>query len=128
MRYTIIICFGFLKVVDYNNKKWQYSFWYQWTKSSTLTSFLLSQLHYNIYGNNMYFDSRYAFGVFFHYSLFTCIVFIASSAASCQCWPLFHTTATLPNPADKFKAFFCTSVVSRTVIYRVLLWTIFSQT
>lgn len=44
---------------------------------------------------------------FFHYSLFTCIVFIGpSSAASCQCWPLFHTTATLPNPADKFKAFF----------------------
>lgn len=52
---------------------------------------------------------------------------ILSSAPWCRCWHLFHTTASLSDPADKFKAsfffFFCISVVSWTVIYCVSLWT-----
>lgn len=115
MRYTIIIYFGFLKGVDYNNKKWQYSFWYQWTKSSTLASFLLS-LHYSIYGNNMYFDSRYAFGVFFF--IIVCLPALCSLAHPQQPHVNVDLCSILlqlyPILLISLRHFFCISVVSRT--------------
>lgn len=79
----------------------------------------LSQLHINIYDDNICYDSR-----FISYGLFTCIVFIVLSSQPPMLFcHLFYTTARLSSPADNFMAFFCTSLVSWTLIYCVSLST-----
>lgn len=95
---------------------------YQWTKPSTLTSFHLSQLHSNIYSNNMFYDSSYGFVLVFLMVCFPALsypqrpdVVVDICSILLQVHPILLIGLR--------HHFFCISVVSWTVIYSVLLCT-----